>query len=109
MEVWVNALRSGKYQQGKKRLKTDDQFCCLGVLCDISGLSEWKKRPDDKEEYLGAYALLNKPIMDWSGMQNDSGYVSHGINYDFQLTNLNDKGSSFAELADIIEKNWEKL
>jgi len=37
---WVAALRSGKYKQGKHRLKqTDikgDSYCCLGVACEIA-------------------------------------------------------------------------
>lgn len=39
-DLWVAALRSGKYKQGRTTLKNrDSEFCCLGVLCDISGLS----------------------------------------------------------------------
>ncbi len=48
-ERWLEALRSGKYEQGKGMLRTgrwdeeyeefvyDDEarFCCLGVLCDV--------------------------------------------------------------------------
>jgi hypothetical protein len=32
---WVAALRSGEYLQGTSTLRIGDQFCCLGVLCDI--------------------------------------------------------------------------
>jgi hypothetical protein len=40
---WLDALRSGKYKQGKGALRTGkDHFCCLGVLCDISGAGEWE-------------------------------------------------------------------
>lgn len=40
---WIEALRSGKYKQGRLALRTrDDHFCCLGVLCDVSGVSEWE-------------------------------------------------------------------
>lgn len=45
---WVKALRSGKYLQGQQQLRTvnsenpkQDQFCCLGVLCDIVDKSKW--------------------------------------------------------------------
>lgn len=42
-DKWVEALRSGRYQQGKFRLKRpeDNTFCCLGVLCDIMDPSRW--------------------------------------------------------------------
>lgn len=37
---WVNALTSGDYQQGNRRLHTVQdgvhKFCCLGVLCEIA-------------------------------------------------------------------------
>lgn len=34
---WVEALRSGEYQQGKKRLKHMGRYCCLGVLAHVAG------------------------------------------------------------------------
>ena len=53
-EKWVNALRSGKYKQGKGRLRTcveatvdepnpDWKYCCLGVLCDLMEGGKWNK------------------------------------------------------------------
>lgn len=34
---WTEALRSGRYTQGKDSLRdVNDNFCCLGVLCDIA-------------------------------------------------------------------------
>jgi len=36
IKTWVEALRSGKYEQGTFVLRSkDDKFCCLGVLCDV--------------------------------------------------------------------------
>lgn len=32
---WMNALNSGKYKQGKCVLRKHDEYCCLGVLCDL--------------------------------------------------------------------------
>lgn len=34
-DKWINALRSGKYKQGKFRLQSVDQYCCLGVACEV--------------------------------------------------------------------------
>jgi hypothetical protein len=44
--AWVEALRSGKYEQGEgalkiERLDAPPQFCCLGVYCDIAPELEW--------------------------------------------------------------------
>lgn len=45
LDHWLEALRSGKYPQGKERLHSfrnddgvlsDHKFCCIGVLCEIN-------------------------------------------------------------------------
>jgi hypothetical protein len=41
IDKWVEALESGRYKQGTGRLRDRDCYCCLGVLCDISGVGEW--------------------------------------------------------------------
>jgi hypothetical protein len=35
---WVTALRSGEYEQGRHDLRRGDEFCCLGVLCDVMNI-----------------------------------------------------------------------
>ena len=44
-EKWVSALRSGEYKQGKEGLRIYNEFCCLGVLCDLyikeTGVGFW--------------------------------------------------------------------
>lgn len=40
---WIDALRSGKYTQGRGYLKSlNNEYCCLGVLCDVIDPSKWK-------------------------------------------------------------------
>lgn len=34
-KLWLKALRSGEYKQGKLALRIKNKYCCLGVLCDI--------------------------------------------------------------------------
>lgn len=40
LDLWTTALESGEYTQGKgylrKSVDGEDEFCCLGVLCDIA-------------------------------------------------------------------------
>lgn len=36
-DQWIAALESGAYEKGKEQLRSDDGFCCLGVLADIEG------------------------------------------------------------------------
>ncbi len=38
---WVEALRSGEYEQGRFALRRANEFCCLGVACDVLGSGEW--------------------------------------------------------------------
>lgn len=38
---WLEALRSGRYQQGQGQLRSDRSWCCLGVLCDVVDPDLW--------------------------------------------------------------------
>lgn len=39
-DLWIKALRSGEYKQGRNRLKRRDRFCCAGVLCDLAAMND---------------------------------------------------------------------
>ena len=93
---WVKALRSGEYAQGTGCLVEDGRFCCLGVLCDIS--------ETNKREW-GSFAGLPHSVKDWAGMSSIFGHF--GIST--CLSELNDSGKTFIDIADVIEKEWEKL
>lgn len=101
MEKWVEALRSGDYKQGQLMLNTG-KFCCLGVLCDISDVHQW-----EGSSYGGKSASLSKEVLEYTGMKEGLGWYD----YDYpSLSQLNDvKGMSFHEIADVIERDWEKL
>lgn len=112
-DKWVAALRSGKYPQAKKALRTANGFCCLGVLCDISGLGKWSDEiasnfdGPNQHEFLGRSNFLPEEVQKWAGMK-----TSDGASFvDTQgLTVLNDQlNFDFSKIADIIEKNWEQL
>ena len=104
---WIKALKSGDYKQTTGELKRSNidhsrSFCCLGVLCDISGISTWEA----DNRYLEAKGILPNKVKEWAGMANDAG----GFSYDNpSLIELNDSGSTFEEIADIIEKNYKEL
>ena len=61
-QKWVNALRSGEYEQGSEKLYSGRGYCCLGVLCDLyskeNGL-KWEFRGDALWGYYD-YAWLSK-------------------------------------------------
>lgn len=37
---WLQALRSGKYDQGSSTMLKDDKYCCLGVGCKVLNIPE---------------------------------------------------------------------
>lgn len=93
-KLWVEALRSGKYKQGKRALKTKNGYCCLGVLCDISNLGEWKEF-----SYLGEDLTLPLEVQLWAGLSTESPIAKDNL-----LETYNDTGYTFEEIADLIEK-----
>lgn len=108
---WVEALRSGKYKQGKERLcDKDNNFCCLGVLCDIY-LSE---RNDEWENTSGidklCYGLSCYPppeVRNWAGLdyRNPHVKVPCGPDGTRSLGVLNDDCNyTFEQIADLIEE-----
>lgn len=105
-KLWVEALRSGKYPQGQRKLRTADGFCCLGVACEISGLGAWDATNDFKTVG-GEYGsrVLPTLVRQWIGLSDAEGDAGNGV----CLAALNDEGASFAELADVIEREPEGL
>lgn len=118
-DKWVKALRSGEYEQAQACLRVNDTFCCLGVLTDLAikegVLGDWKDYAfhsglfyvedtySDGEEF-SQDAVLPVTVMEWAGMDSNDG--RHGDEQELSLAQLNDRGKSFAEIADIIEERF---
>ena len=105
----VEALRSGKYRQGRGQLRTGDYFCCLGVACEISGLVTWDKTLACTEsDQIGEHAILPTEVMDWIGFASNTGAYAgeddEDGNQSTSLIAMNDDGASFALIADVIER-----
>jgi hypothetical protein len=94
---WLAALRSGEYKQGRKQLATEEgKFCCLGVLCEISGLKY------DKDA-----AFPPKAIIKWAGLEGQVDEENDPvINWrgESSLALNNDYGKRFETIANLIEK-----
>lgn len=124
---WVKALRSGKYKKGKLYLKKDNNFCCLGVMCDISGLGKWQSNVMNQETYLTSSGeqrsgVLPKDVELWAGLSSGKGEYRGKNGRTYSLTNWNDNGyqdftdpndkatpQTFEQIANFIEKNWKIL
>ena len=71
-DEWIKALRSGDYNQTKESLSDGDGFCCLGVLCDISGLGSWNDY-GDSTHYGTEGEVLPEFVMEWAGIRDPEG------------------------------------
>lgn len=119
---WISALRSGKYKQGAGALRNSkDEFCCLGVACDIAEIPDktWGDLGEEVGEpyryfQIGAKAgmmsLCHEEVREYFGFSDPRGFpiwIYHeGIQLSEQvfLTDLNDTlEATFEEIATIIE------
>jgi len=130
---WINALRSGDYDQGQGRLRkpgsdihdelSDDKFCCLGVLCDLqekAGKGYWKlggagkysfvyspteTRRSEASDFL-PYHLAKDLGID----ENGKLYDNHANRLPFDLSELNDTAAlDDNQVADLKEIFGEGL
>ena len=102
-DMWLQALRSGHYKQGKGYLCSDGEYCCLGVLCDIAAMHGIIVK--EKLDYYGNFnEVLPKKVMKWAGLEDENPTVLFE-DCDVNLAELNDGIScSFKSIANIIEK-----
>lgn len=110
-DAWVEDLRSGKYKQGRKQLhNAQDEFCCLGVLCEIAVKNGVIPEPVlDHDAYRYAQdrtAVLPNEVQEWAGLENSLPFEPVPLPYDeelyMDLASLNDGGMSFKQIADVI-------
>lgn len=112
-KIWVKALRSGDYKQGKHALKKDDCFCCLGVLCDLYGKEKdqhWSNESNEEGEraFMGNAKLPSRQVAEWSGISSDCfdpTIIKIGQR-ESSLAGHNDGGLvNFEDIADAIERD----
>ena len=101
-QAWLTALRSGDYQQGQGYLRQGDQYCCLGVLCDLYGKAvgpEWETTFGERAGIQSMHrvdTLLPIQVQKWADLM---------LPNPLDLAAMNDNGSTFEELANIIERD----
>lgn len=100
-QAWAEALRSGKYQQGKESLCNNGKFCCLGVLTDLyiqANNQQWHHDVGGCYSFETEGGILPFSVQQWAGIDTPNPYFAG--NY---ATGWNDDGASFEEIADLIE------
>jgi hypothetical protein len=105
---WIEALRSGEYEQGDGALFSNGKYCCLGVLLAIT-------KDDFNQRYQGfissgVAARIGIPVAPQEQVERftDSGCSTVEENetssFQLQAAARNDSGWSFREIADWIEQ-----
>jgi hypothetical protein len=107
-QLWIDALRSGKYQQGTGALRIVNEYCCLGVLCDLhaqAGLGQW-----NTHGYDGDNTGLPESVREWADIEQRYPKID-GVD----ITFYNDGSCqgmdgeipthSFTQIANLIEQH----
>lgn len=97
-QAWIDALRSGKYEQGHGVLRRRDEYCCLGVYADAVLHCEWSiDKRGSMKAIIGEQRCLTYLPLD---------ILSQNIQK--HLANMNDSDEpeyDFNAIADWIEDN----
>lgn len=107
-KLWVKALRSKKWRQTQKQLRnTGLGRCCLGVLCEVfkkevGGV--WRNKDYFDDDHGPCNLILPKTVMNWAGLTDLSGDTVKIDNSLQDLSEHNDDGRTFEEIATAIDK-----
>jgi hypothetical protein len=124
-QLWLEALRTGGFQQCSGKLSDGVGYCCLGVLSELAhreGVLTREvqtityNRRTETFVYYGAHADrtdLPCEVADWAFEEFDATVVYWenprvrdprlGVKVT-SLADLNDEGFTFEEIADVIEE-----
>jgi hypothetical protein len=93
--AWIDALRSGEYEQGDGQLQKGNRFCCLGVLCLAAEKIGFAEAERFDGQLRGMY-ITGQPEP-----------IKRGVRaFEDDLVHMNDnEGKKFPEIADWIEEN----
>ncbi len=97
---WIKALKSGKYKQCKHQLCNGVGYCCLGVANEVLDLNEVSSTC-----LSGSFKSIG--LRSGFGLFSEQYQFPRGPRTYSNLTELNDNGISFIEIADFIENNPE--
>lgn len=109
-QMWLDALRSGEYKQGRGELRTaDDEFCCLGVLCDIHSKVthdiEWGEDELGFFAYDGSEGTLPLSVIEWAELPSENPIVKVEAIAAYNDGDSDMEPHSFEQIADLIEGN----
>ena len=114
-KLWVCALRSGEFKQGKGFLSKNGKYCALGVLSVLAMLEGECTYSEDNGvgRFDNRRFRLSYNVMKWAGIAQEGerflnpqelGIVIKMRNKESTILELNDSGKKFSDIASIIEK-----
>ena len=107
-EKWLADLRSGEYKQCRGKLCNGVGYCCLGVLIKSAGC-DIPEDDIDGDGGLPALGWLENQNIEFFNVRSNS--VHRRSPYitaqDSRVDRLNDTGTSFSEIADLLETEIE--
>ncbi len=121
VQLLVDALESGKYQQAQGSLRNRVarlgryNYCCLGVACDVFRKETGQGKWDGESFLIGAEEAteeMPRQVRDWFGFFDQRGKSSGllGTDGEDDLIDLNDNtGKSLKEIAGAIRENWKDM
>jgi hypothetical protein len=120
-QEWVAALRSGKYKQGVGQMFAGGtEYCPLGVLCTIfakyhKGKTRWAKVTNGTYRFEcdnglgkwmdGGTKVLPSVVVKWAQLDSSDPMfeLKKDDGYTPSISELNDEGDTFQQIADRIE------
>ena len=109
-KLWVEALKSGKYKQGARKLKKEirknsqweTKHCCLGVLCEILEPLGFKIINPNEEYNERIFEHKEEPNYPAKEICNKAEISKNQAK---ELAGMNDCDLTFEQIANYIEEN----
>lgn len=100
--AWIDALRSGQYQQSRGLMQTPEGYCCLGVACVVAEQHGVPVRQDCGGFLVGPDLRSHPAVMAWIGLRTVGGATPCDVRPACIV--MNDlRGWDFARIADELE------
>lgn len=103
---WLEALRSREYMQGRGCLVERGRYCCLGVGCQVLDPMGFRFDGPRDEDTLGdGLSARTGSFTFWPHAYSAALSRHHPALW--EAVSMNDRGRSFAEIADYLEQHLE--
>lgn len=100
-DSWIEALRSGNYEQTRGELYSNGSYCALGVLCDVAKVPYYETGRFRHQRAYGHESKDRFKLKDSTMKRLDLLYSETRV-----ITRMNDdECKTFDQIADYVERN----